>query len=237
MLPTFERLATIVVCDDDAATTEVLCGNLDADRFETLAAGTADDALRLCRYGAPDLLLIDIGLPDASGLDVIREIRAGGGPAAAFDSALPIIAFSGRGGDGDRVRGLRAGADDYVVKPIFYDELHERIGKLLDRRSGPRLGPLRIGLLCIDPATREVRVGDRDVELANKEFELLRMLASEPQRVFTKAELLRDVWGYETPARTRTLDSHASRLRRKLDPDRGTYVVNCWGVGYRLIGG
>ena len=95
---------------------------------------------------------------------------------------------------------------------------------------------MRVGLLSIDPATREVKVGDRDVELANKEFELLRTLASEPQRVFTKDELLRDIWGFESPGRTRTLDSHASRLRRKLDPERGMYVINCWGVGYRLVG-
>ena len=122
------------------------------------------------------------------------------------------------------------------VKPFFYDELHERIRKLLGRRSGARRGPMRVGLLSIDPATREVKVGDRDVELANKEFELLRTLASEPQRVFTKDELLRDIWGFESPGRTRTLDSHASRLRRKLDPERGMYVINCWGVGYRLVG-
>ncbi len=237
MLPTVDRLATIVVCEDDPMTRELLCQNLEADRFDALAAGTAEEALRFCRYGAPDVLLLDIGLPDASGLDVIREIRGSDPAAAPFDPAMPILALSGRGSDGDRVRGLREGADDYVVKPFFYDEIHVRIRKLLDRRTGPLGGPVRIGLLCIDPATREVRVGDREIELANKEFELLRMLASEPQRVFTKDELLRDVWGYESPGRTRTLDSHASRLRRKLDPERGMYVVNCWGVGYRLVSG
>jgi len=235
MLPTVDKLATIVICEDDPITRDLLCVNFEADRFEPLAAGTAEEALRHCRYGSPDVLLIDIGLPDASGLDVIREIRAAIGPAPPFDPGLPIIVLSGRGGDGDRVRGLREGADDYVVKPLFYDELLERIRKLLDRRSGVRRGPTRVGLLTIDPATREVRVGDREVELANKEFELLKALASEPQRVFTKDELLRDIWGFETPGRTRTLDSHASRLRRKLDPERGMYVINCWGVGYRLV--
>jgi len=237
MLPNVERLARIVVCEDDAGTRELLCDNLEADRFEPLAAGTAEDALRFCRYGTPDALLVDIALPDASGLDVIREIRAASGSAAPFDAALPILALSGRGSDGDRVRGLRAGADDYLVKPVYYEELLERLGKLLDRRSSRHHGPVRVGLLALDPATREVRVGDRDVALANKEFELLRALAAEPERVFTKEELLRDVWGFESAGRTRTLDSHASRLRRKLDPERGTYVVNCWGVGYRLVGG
>ncbi|MEZ5075116.1 MAG: response regulator transcription factor [Solirubrobacterales bacterium] len=237
MLPAVEKLATVVVCEDDPITREILCQNLEADRFEPLAAATAEEALRFCRYGTPDVLLIDIALPDASGLDVIREIRSATGPASPFDPDLAIIALSGRGGDADRVRGLRAGADDYLVKPCFLEELQVRIEKLLDRRAGERHGPTRIGLLTIDPATREVRVGDREVELANKEFELLRMLATEPTRVFTKDELLRDVWGYETAGRTRTLDSHASRLRRKLDPDRGAYVVNCWGVGYRLVAG
>ena len=89
----------------------------------------------------------------------------------------------------------------------------------------------------MDSVTRRVRVGDREVQLANKEFALLRALASEPHRVFTKQELLRDVWGFRSMGRTRTLDSHASRLRRKLDPDGARYVFNCWGVGYRLLGG
>jgi DNA-binding response OmpR family regulator len=237
MLPTVETLATIIVCEDDDPTRELLCDNLGADLYEALAAATAEEALRLCRYGTPDVLVVDIGLPDASGLDVIREIRAATDAAAPFDADLPIVALSGRGSDGDRLRGLRAGADDYVVKPFYYEELLERVRKLLARRSSHRQGPVRVGLLAFDPATREVRVGDREVELANKEFELLRALAAEPERVFTKEELLRDVWGFESAGRTRTLDSHASRLRRKLDPDRGTYVVNCWGVGYRLIGG
>jgi DNA-binding response OmpR family regulator len=92
-----------------------------------------------------------------------------------------------------------------------------------------------VGELSVDAATREVRVGKRRIELANKEFELLRALVAEPTRVFTKEELLRDVWGFRSLGRTRTLDSHASRLRRKLDPERGRYIVNCWGVGYRLV--
>ena len=108
---------------------------------------------------------------------------------------------------------------------------------VLRRRDGRREGPLRVGELVIDPVTRRVRVGDRDVALANKEFALLRALATEPRRVFTKDELLRDVWGYKSKGRTRTLDSHASRLRRKLDPEGARFVFNCWGVGYRLVGG
>ena len=108
---------------------------------------------------------------------------------------------------------------------------------MLRRSAGRRAGPLRVGELVVDPVTRQVRVGDREVALANKEFALLRALASEPRRVFTKSELLRDVWGFRSEGRTRTLDSHASRLRRKLDPQGSRYVFNCWGVGYRLVEG
>ena len=148
-----------------------------------------------------------------------------------------MIVLSGRGANEDRVRGFSAGADDYVVKPFHYPELVARIGALLRRRAGRRQGKIRVGELMVDPVTRRVRVGAREVNLANKEFSLLRALASEPRRVFTKEELLRDVWGYRSMGRTRTLDSHASRLRRKLDPEGVRYVFNCWGVGYRLIEG
>jgi DNA-binding response OmpR family regulator len=92
-----------------------------------------------------------------------------------------------------------------------------------------------VGEIVIDPVRREVKVGEHQVHLANKEFALLRVLASDPIRVFSKEELLRDVWGYQSIGRTRTLDSHASRLRRKLDPEQARYVINCWGVGYRLV--
>ena len=235
MLPEIESLATIVVCEDDELTRDLLVENLEADCYRPLAAPTAADALRFCRYSQPDLMLLDLALPDAPGLDVLRRVRSGGGHAAEFDDGLPIIVISGRGADADRVRGLSEGADDYLVKPFHYPELLARIRNALARRGAARGGPIRIGPLVVDPATREVRVGERDVRLPNKEFELLRALAAEPSRVFTKEELLRDVWGYRSIGRTRTLDSHASRLRRRLDPERGRFVVNCWGVGYRLV--
>jgi DNA-binding response OmpR family regulator len=114
-------------------------------------------------------------------------------------------------------------------------ELVARVAAVLRRRRGPREGPRRVGDLVIDPATRSVRVGERPVDLANKEFALLRALAADPTRVFTKEELLRDVWDFRSLGRTRTLDSHASRLRRKLDPEHARFVVNCWGVGYRHL--
>jgi DNA-binding response OmpR family regulator len=237
VLPEIQELATVVVCEDDEPTRELLCDHLTADRYRALPAPSASDALRLCGYNHPDLMLLDLALPDAAGIDVLREIRNADGATGRFDPQLPVIIVSGRGEDADRVRGLGEGADDYVVKPFHYAELVARIGAVLRRRSARRQGPIRVGELVVDPVTRKVTVGEREVELANKEFTLLRTLASEPRRVFTKEELLRDVWGFRSMGRTRTLDSHASRLRRKLDPEAARYVFNCWGVGYRLIEG
>jgi DNA-binding response OmpR family regulator len=237
MLPQRNEIASIVVCEDDAVTLELLCDHLVADRFGVLPAPSASDALRLCRYNQPDLLLLDLSLPDASGLDVLREIREADGVDSRFDPQLPVIVLTGRGAQADRVRGFSAGADDYLTKPFNLEELRARIGAVLRRRVARRDGPCRVGELMVDPLRRKVRVGEREVPLAKKEFTLLRVLASDPTRVFSKEELLRDVWGYRSPGKTRTLDSHASRLRRKLDPEHSRYVVNCWGIGYRLIDG
>jgi DNA-binding response OmpR family regulator len=123
-----------------------------------------------------------------------------------------------------------------VCKPFGYPELRARIGALLRRASGRRtLGRIRAGALEIDPASRTVRLHGRPVELSQKEFALLRVLAAEPARVWSKEELLRTVWGYQSLGRTRTIDSHACRLRRKLGVAGDRYVVNVWGIGYRLL--
>jgi DNA-binding response OmpR family regulator len=237
MLPQRRETASLVVCEDDTTTLELLCDHLAADRFGVLPAPSASDALRLCRYNHPDLLLLDLTLPDASGLDVLREIREADGIGSRFNPRLPVIVLSGHGADAERVRGLDFGADDYVVKPFHYPELRARIAAVLRRGADRGEGPCRVGEIVIDAARRKTWVGEREVQLANKEFSLLRLLATDPSRVFSKRELLDQVWGYRNPGRTRTLDSHASRLRRKLDPDHGRYVVNCWGYGYRLLDG
>jgi len=235
LVPNLEPLGTVVVCEDDEATLELLCDHLIADRYDALPAPSAADALRLCHYRNPDLLLLDIELPDASGLDVLREIRDAERTTGRYDANLPVIVLSGRSSDVDRVRGLEVGADDYLPKPFYFPELSARVRSVLRRRDDRRSGPIRIGDLSIDVSQRRVEVDGVEVTLANKEYELLLMLASNPRRVFTKAELLREVWGYRTTSRTRTLDSHASRLRRKLDPKGARFIVNCWGVGYRLL--
>jgi DNA-binding response OmpR family regulator len=234
MLPTPEEVARVVVCEDDPPTLELLCDHLTADCFGVLAAPTASDALRLCVYNDPDLLLLDLGLPDAAGLDLLREIRNPDRSLNRVDPALGVIIVSGRGTERDRVRGLGQGADDYVQKPYSYGELLARINAVLRRKQGAR-SVLKVAEIEINDVEHTVKVGGRLVRLSMKEYGLLRILASEPTRVFSKEELLQEVWGYRSTGHTRTLEAHCSRLRRKLDPN-GRYVVNCWGVGYRLVG-
>jgi DNA-binding response OmpR family regulator len=154
------------------------------------------------------------------------------------ERAPVIVLGSERADTVDRVQAFRRGCDDFVGQPFEYQELVERIRAVL-RRAHPRGGEVvEAPPLRIDTRTRDVRIDGRRVELAQKEYELLLRLAREPERVFTKAELLHDVWGYTIVGRTRTLDSHASRLRRKLRDAGGTVTLieNVWGVGYRLLG-
>lgn len=223
-----------MVCEDDDATLDLLCDHLTADRFEVLPAPSAADALRLCRCNTPDLMLLDLARPDASGFEVLRTIREADGIEDRFDPKLPIIILTGRADAGDRARAIDMGADDYLQTPFLYEEVKSRITAIIRRRHNRHEEPVRVGELVIDPGRRSVKVGDRPVRLSKKEFTLLRALASDPTRVFSKDELLRDVWGFNSPPKS-TLDSHASRLRRKLDPEHPKYVVNCWGIGYRLI--
>ena len=165
-------------------------------------------------------------------------MREAGGPGSRIDPRLPLVVVSGRAGETDRVRGFERGADDFVAKPFAYGELRLRVAALLRRSRERRAdGRLRVGELLLDPLAREVRVRGVRVALSQKEFALLRTLASEPTRVWTKAELLRDVWGFRALGATRTLDSHACRLRQKLATQGDRFVLNVWGVGYRLVDG
>jgi DNA-binding response OmpR family regulator len=230
--------ATILLVEDDPVVRTFLADNLTADGYDMLVTDTVEDALRALEHRRPDLAVIDIKLPDGSGLDLIRRIRAADGVGSRLDPSLPIVILSARGGELDRVRGFERGADDYVTKPFAYGELRLRIAAVLRRaRERVHRGKLRVGALEVDPAAREARLHGRRVPLAAKEFALLRALASAPTRVFTKEELLRDVWGFRAMGTTRTLDSHACRLRQKLSRSGDRFVINVWGVGYRLIDG
>jgi DNA-binding response OmpR family regulator len=229
---------TLLLVEDDAPLRTFLADNLTADGYEVLLAETVRDALRVLEYKHPELAIVDLGLPDGSGLDLIRRVRDADGIASRLDPSVPLVILTGRTAEIDRVRGFERGADDFVGKPFSYPELRLRLAAVL-RRTQPRrgLGRLRVGDLEVDPPSREVRLRGARVELSQKEFALLRALASHPTRVFTKEELLRDVWGYRSMGTTRTLDSHACRLRHKLGAAGDRFVVNVWGVGYRLIDG
>jgi DNA-binding response OmpR family regulator len=235
---TADDAATILVVEDDDATRTFLADNLTADGFDLLVADCARDGVRLLETKYPDLVVLDVGLPDASGFEVLRRVREADGLASRIDPRTPVLVLSGRGGELDRIRGFDRGCDDYVGKPFSYPELRGRVGALLRRADQrPGAGRLRVGDLEVDPASRLVRLRGERVELSQKEFSLLRTLAADPTRVFAKEELLRTIWGFRSLGTTRTLDSHACRLRRKLGVHGDRFVVNVWGVGYRLVDG
>lgn len=230
--------STLLIVEDDDATRGFLADNLTADGYDVLLADCARDGMRLLETKFPDLALVDVGLPDGSGFDLVARVRAADGIASRVDPFTPIVMVSGRASELDRVRGFDRGCDDYVCKPFSYPELRGRVAALLRRSQTRRgCGRLRVGEVEVDPVSREVLVDGERVELSAKEFALLKTLASEPTRVYTKEELLRQVWGFRSMGSTRTLDSHACRLRQKLALRGGRYVVNVWGVGYRLIDG
>jgi DNA-binding response OmpR family regulator len=224
----------ILLVEDDRIARRFLADNLVADGFEVLEAGSLATARDLLARELPALAIVDLGLPDGDGLELVRFVRRADRIAGCVDPGLPLIVLTGRGSEVERLRGFERGADDYVVKPFSLLELTARIRAQLrrrDRRAGARL---QVGPLEVDTVTRQVRVGEASVSLSVKEFGLLRVLAGDPGRVFTRAELLQEVWGYQLVAPTRTLDSHIHRLRRKLGQG---FIVNVWGVGYRLLDG
>jgi DNA-binding response OmpR family regulator len=225
----------LLLLEDDEATAAFLADNLSADGFRVTIASGVGEGWRALESRNPDLLLLDLVLEDGSGLDLLDRIRTADGQASRVDPQLPVIVVSGRSSEVDRVRGFARGVDDYVSKPFSYGELLGRIRAVL-RRADLRSarGAIRVGELAIDPLTRSVSLAGARLELSNKEFALLHKLATEPTRVFHKADLLRDVWGYRAPGTTRTLDAHACRLRRKLAASPRPFIHTVRGVGYRL---
>jgi DNA-binding response OmpR family regulator len=184
--------------------------------------------------------LLDDGFDVLDEVDGTRPDLVLAGELGAVDewraTDVPVIVLGSREADAvDRVRAFERGCDDYVARPFHYEELLARIRAVLRRAAPPPLETLVVGQVTIDRRTRRVEVDGEAVALAGREYDLLVALASDPGRVFTKEELLRDVWGFRSPGRTRTLDSHASRLRRKLAAaGAGHVVLNVWGVGYRM---
>jgi DNA-binding response OmpR family regulator len=227
----------VLLVEDDAIARRFLADNLTADGYEIREAGTLAAAREVLAEGWPELAVVDLGLPDGDGLELLRQIRSSDRVARRADPDLPLIVLSGRGSEVERLRGFDRGADDYVVKPFSLLELTARIQAQLRRRRRLVGSRLRFGPLEIDSLARKVWLHGEPVLLSVKEFSLLRALAEEPGRVYTREELLREVWGYQTILPTRTLDAHVCRLRRKLSGTGEAFVVNVWGVGYRLADG
>jgi DNA-binding response OmpR family regulator len=220
--------SAVLVAEPEPETREYLGRHLRDDGFEVLGAARRSEALELAESARPDVVLL-------AELDLCLRLRRGE-PGRTWDRNVPVIVLAPSSDPVERVRALDRGADDVVGRPFAYEELLARIRALI-RRTSPSAGDVLLaGDLVIDRPTRRVRVRDVSVDLSAKEFELVAKLASEPYRVFTKEELLREVWGYRALGRTRTLESHASRVRKKLCVDPAdTFVVNVWGVGYRML--
>jgi DNA-binding response OmpR family regulator len=229
--PTSSHIRLLLASEDETIRV-FLADNLTADGYRVATAVDRDDAVCQLRSTGADLILVDVNGQTLALIDWVR----GADPAlCAIASDTPVIVLTSHPDEIDRVRLLERGGDDVIAKPFSYPELRARIAAVL-RRTAPRQPQpvLTAGPLRLDPHRRTVTVADRVVELSAIEYRLLRTLASEPSRVFTRQELMADVWGYSTGP-TRTLDSHACRLRAKLANPTHKLIVNVWGVGLRLL--
>jgi DNA-binding response OmpR family regulator len=226
---------SILIIEDDAQSRQVVRLATEAQNFELLEAATGDEGLVRAINDDPDLILLDINMPGMSGLDVCRKLRADG-------SLVPIIMLTGKTDTIDKVVGLEVGADDYVTKPFEVRELMARIGAHLRRGEATTSGAAATKTrrefpgLVIDTSRHQVWRDDQEVVLTVTEFNVLDLLTSKPGHVFSRSDLLREVWGYEVDIETRTVDAHVYRLRKKIevDSDRPKYVHSVPGIGYRF---
>ena len=223
----------ILIADDEPSVRDSVGYALTQEGFEVTAAADGDEATELLGNGIPyDLLILDIMMPGPSGLDICRDVRS--------RSAVPIIVLTAKDAEVDKVVGLEVGADDYVTKPFSMAELMSRVRAILRRRRLDREGaePVRrVGSLELDLVRHEVKIDGQTIRLTPSEFRLLAFLASEPERVFTRREIMQHLWQSEYVGDERASDMHVSNLRRKIeaDPDDPTRVVTVRGVGYKLV--
>ncbi len=222
----------ILVVDDEANIVELVRLYLKQEGFRVIDAADGAAALELLGKEHPDLLVLDIMLPEIDGWEVCRRVRA--------SSQIPIIMLTARDAEVDRIVGLELGADDYLVKPFSPRELVARVKAVLRRSQSPQPEEapklLKAGDLNVDPARRKVTRGKKEINLTTKEFDLLYLLAINQGIVFTRERLLERVWGYDYAGDTRTVDVHLRHLREKLekDPAQPVYLLTVWGVGYKF---
>jgi two-component system alkaline phosphatase synthesis response regulator PhoP len=221
---------SVLVVDDEPKITQVVADYLRTAGFSVTTAADGRAAVTAARARPPDLVVLDLGLPGMDGLDVARELRR--------SSATPIIMLTARGEEADRVAGLELGADDYIVKPFSPRELLARVRAVLRRVEGPAGSSERfaVGDVTVDTARREVTVAGRRVDLTATEFDVVAQLASQPGRVFTRAQLLDALHGIVVDSYERTVDAHVKNIRRKLEPQPHAprYLLTVHGVGYRF---
>ena len=220
----------ILVVDDEKKIVDILKAYLEREGYTVVAAYDGRAALNLARSQSPDLIILDLMLPEVSGWDVCRELRK--------DSDMPIIMLTARDDTTDKIIGLELGADDYVSKPFDPKEVVSRVRAVL-RRSEGQVHPkdtLTAGDIIIDTDKRLVRRGDRNIELTQIEFEILRVMAESPGRVYSRMQILDNIQGDAYEGYERTIDSHIKNLRKKieLDPEHPSYIVTVYGVGYKL---
>jgi two-component system response regulator RegX3 len=225
------RKRTVLLVEDEESITAPLAEALGREGFDTKVAGTASESLELAKRVRPDLVLLDVMLPDGSGFDVCRELRR--------TSQVPIIMLTARGDEADRIVGLELGADDYVVKPFSAREVVARIRAVLRRTdtAGPATeGPLEIGDVRLDPDRREATKAGETLELSRKEFELLQLLMQNAGTVVKRERLIDEVWDVNWFGSTKTLDVHVSGLRKKLGDHSSEprYLHTVRGVGFRF---
>jgi two-component system, OmpR family, response regulator MprA len=219
----------VLVVEDDEEIAEVLRRTLRMEGYEVRGAGDGVEALDVATGFVPDLVVLDLGLPRMDGVEVCRRLRA--------ESDVPILMLTARTETDDRVQGLDSGADDYLVKPFERQELLARIRALLRRRPPRGAALLQLADLTLDPAGREVRRGEREIELTNREFELLEYLMRNERLVVPRERLLGEVWGYDPSAATNTIDVFISNLRRKLEEGGERRLLHTKrGAGYVLRG-
>ncbi|MEX0971950.1 MAG: response regulator transcription factor [Solirubrobacterales bacterium] len=217
----------VLVVEDDEEIADVLRRSLRNEGYDVRTTGDGVAALDLASGFVPDLVVLDLGLPGMDGVEVCRRLRA--------ESDVPILILTARAQTEDRVGGLDSGADDYLVKPFERKELLARIRALLRRRPPRGSASLQVGDLTLNPATREVRRGAREIELTNREFELLEYLMHNERLVISRERLLDEVWGYDPTAATNTIDVFISNLRRKLEAGAETRLLHTKrGAGYVL---
>jgi len=220
----------ILVVDDEKKIVEILKGYLEREGYQVITAYDGRAALDLAWSNAPDLIVLDLMLPEVSGWDVCRELRR--------KSDVPIIMLTARDDTTDKIIGLELGADDYVTKPFDPKEVISRVRAVLRRSEGKAIvkAVLNVGDIIIDTEKRIVRRGDSNIELTPIEFEIIRILAENPGRVYSRMQLLDRVQGDAYEGYERTIDSHIKNLRRKLEPDpeHPKYVITVYGVGYKL---